>query len=181
MNKKHIYIGLGNFPDKYTYTRHNIGKDFLLFLYNNQFEINKLYYHHNLFINNTEYLFIIPNTYMNNSGDIFNDINLKNIIKNNCQITIIHDDLQIPFGKYKLRNNNDRGERGHNGNRSINKILKEIQKTNYIQPYYLSIGIGRPINEEVSDWVLKKFLNTEIIDLENNIYPAIQKEFFTVL
>lgn len=184
MEKKAIIIiGLGNSPIQYQYTRHNIGKDFLFFLYNkNLFTENKLYYSYNDTIENQDCSFIIPNLYMNNSGDIFKDNYLKKIaMQDNTKIIIIHDDLEVPFGKYKLRNNKDRSERGHNGNRSINQSLKSLLKEKYTQPYYLSIGIGRPANEEIDTWVLKKFNSLEITALESTIYPSIKNELSHIL
>jgi PTH1 family peptidyl-tRNA hydrolase len=181
-NEDILFIGLGNFSEQYIYTRHNIGSDFLLYLYNRKsFEESKLFLHINDTIGNKFCLFLIPKLYMNVSGEIFRDTYLKKIIRENkTKIIIIHDDLELSFGEFKLRNNKERGERGHNGNRSVNKVLKEIQGLQYQIPYYLSIGIGRPDDGLVDKWVLKKFSLKEICDLEDIIYPKIKKELVKI-
>jgi peptidyl-tRNA hydrolase len=127
-------------------------------------------------------MFIIPKLYMNVSGEIFQDYYLKKIILTDVpEIIIIHDDLEIPFGQFKFRNNKERGERGHNGNRSINKALKELQGKQYVIPYYLSIGIGRPADGLVDQWVLKKFSLSEVNNLESVIYPNLTQQLSIIL
>jgi PTH1 family peptidyl-tRNA hydrolase len=172
-----LFIGLGNFADQYTFTRHNIGADFLFYLYDRVlFEERKLFLFFKEDLYSTKYFFIVPKLYMNVSGQICNDLYLKKIIlESHPKIIIIHDDLEIPFGQFKFRNNKERGERGHNGNRSINKALKELQGAEYITPYYLSIGIGRPDDGLVDRWVLKKFSMQEINHLEAIVYPEIKR------
>lgn len=179
---KIILIGLGNHPDQYRYTRHNIAKDFFLYLSDRKMEENKWYSYFNQIINDKDCLFIVPKSYMNVSGDIFKDQSLKNtILKGKSKVVIFHDDLEIPFGEFKLRNNKERGERGHNGNRSIVKILKDLQSKDYVSPYYVSLGIGRSRDIEVDSWVLKKFSTDEIVQLEEVLYPEIKKELSFLL
>jgi PTH1 family peptidyl-tRNA hydrolase len=172
-----VIIGLGNFPPQYKYTKHNIGKDLLLFIYND-FNNKKFYSSREEIINNKTCLFIIPNTYMNTSSQIFQDQNLKKIYMSDSKINtiIIHDDLELPFTKYKFRNNKDRGPRGHNGNRSIIKELQNLQKEKYTQPFYFSIGIDRPKDGKVDSFVLQKFNIDEITQLENIIFNNSIKE-----
>ncbi len=177
-----IFIGLCNYPDQYIYTRHNIAKDFLLYIYQNSFIENKFYLYTNDIINSKNCLFIIPNFYMNNSGDVFKDSYLNNLLFNvNIKIVIIHDDLELKFGQYKLRNNVDRGERGHNGNRSINASLKNILKMKYRQPYYISIGIDRPIDRQIDKWVLQKFSNEEINYLKYTVFPEMKNKLNEII
>lgn len=181
-NTFQLWIGLGNFSQQYIHTRHNIGSDFLWYLYPKESWTDyKLFFFINKNFNNN-CIFIIPKLYMNVSGEIFKDIYLKKIIlEHNPEIIIIHDDLEIPFGQFKFRNNKERGERGHNGNRSINNALKEIQGKKYITPYYLSIGIGRPEDGIIDKWVLRKFSLQEIHDLENIIYTNLKKQVSILL
>lgn len=40
----------------------------------------------------------------------------------------------------------------------------------------IKIGIGNPPeNFETSDWVLSKFSEEELIDLENEVFPEVEK------
>jgi PTH1 family peptidyl-tRNA hydrolase len=155
-----IFIGLGNHGKGFTWTRHNIGKDFLTWKLNEENHTLHIEDNYDYFMdtkNNVAVYYVIPKTSMNISGEIIQKGILQKLYLSEKNVTtyIIHDDLQVEFGKYKSRTGNDRGPRGHNGNRSIIEHLKS--KKNYIQPYYLSIGIGRPSDGDVSNWVLKKF------------------------
>lgn len=175
--EKIIFIGLGNPDSQYKKTRHNIGKDFLIWkaeCENHIVREEKSFKYFSFQEHNKEVFCVMPILYMNNSGFIFNETYFKDILKekNKNTIIIIHDDLQVDFGKFKLRINNERGDRGHNGNRSINSHLKLIQGSHYTKPYYLSIGIGRPDQESVEKWVLKKFNFQELTKIEN-LFPSI--------
>jgi PTH1 family peptidyl-tRNA hydrolase len=179
MNQKTILIiGLGNHPAQFQYTKHNIGKDFLLFHYKNKLSEKKLFTFYEEENLSHSCLYIIPHTFMNNSGDICLDQHIINHIKKteSNEIIILHDDLELPFGKCKFRGNTDRGPRGHNGNRSIIKAIQKIQKGNYKQPYYFSLGIGRPHDGKVDSWVLKKFNTDEIKQLEETIFVKAKDE-----
>jgi PTH1 family peptidyl-tRNA hydrolase len=182
MNTKKIFcfIGLGNKGDEYSFTRHNFGKDFLIWVSKEElikFEDYK--YFQKAILENEKYkfIFIIPNFFMNESGKIFLD---KDIFKNNPIFIILHDDLQIEFGKFAFRNNKDRGERGHNGLRSIKEYFLQFspKECNNL-PLYFSLGIGRPKeNISAGDFVLKKFNNQEkeiLFKNFNNIYDGIKK------
>lgn len=152
-------IGLGNNGNQYINTRHNIGKDFINWIINFEnlnFKISNKFNKADLIINDKKILLVTTNLYMNESGKIIPDI--INYFESPEQIVVIYDDMQIKFGSCSFRENKDRGERGHNGLRSINSFVK---KDNLV-PYYFGIGIGRPPeNKEVGDFVLEKFTKNE--------------------
>ncbi len=82
-------------------------------------------------------------------------------------ILVIHDDLDIPIGKIKLKENGSGG--GHNG---IKNIILNIGSENFKR---LKIGISKNKDFDTKDYVLGKFtgeeekkldkLNSLIIDL----------------
>ena len=134
-----LIVGLGN-PDKeYTNTRHNIGfrviNEYLSahqkdITWQNKF--NALYT--TLTLNNEKFLFIKPQTYMNLSGDSlvqfvnFYKVPLKDIL-------VIHDDLDLPIGNYRLKINSSSG--GHNG---IKSIIERLGSNEFAR---LKIGISK--------------------------------------
>ena len=142
-NEKFI-IGLGNPGKNYRKNRHNIG--FLLLeqlsekhnskiILKNKF---KSFYSEFIFENCTYRLFM-PNTFMNNSGESVGAIMkwYKIDIKN---LMIIVDDIDIPLGKIRFRKKGGSG--GHNGLKSIIKVLSS---ENFKR---IRVGIGiPPINQ----------------------------------
>lgn len=80
-------------------------------------------------------------------------------------LVIIHDELQIPLGKVQVRRINT-SARGHNGLRSIdNSIGKSYTK--------VAVGIGKPMNKDISDYVLSKFSEEELYILNNDVLPRV--------
>lgn len=176
--KKYCLIGLGNIGSRFDFTRHNLGKDFLIWLSNFfSLSINKkdkyIFFEKNE--NEKNINFVIPETFMNESGIILK--NIENLFDDVEDLIIIHDDLQIPFGEVSFRKEKGRGVRGHNGLRSFLENLKSNKKfskqiSEGKMPLFISIGIGRPEKEEISDFVLKKFSNEEIKSLEKIFFET---------
>jgi len=74
-------------------------------------------------------LLIFPQTFMNKSGEALKEIQdsrfkiqVKNKKKELGNLVVIHDDLDIPFGSYKISFNKSSG--GHRGVESIIKAVK---------------------------------------------------------
>ena len=115
-------------------------------------------------INLKEYYILKPLTFVNLSGPpIAKFLNYYKIPKKN--LFVIHDDLDISFGKIKIKLGG--GNAGHNG-------LVNIDKTMGNSYHRLRIGIGHPGSKEfVTKYVLENFLPKEkkvinkIIDLSN--------------
>ena len=125
-----LVVGLGN-PDKeYEKTRHNIGFMYLDYIVgkdcfslnkkNNALECEKI-------INNTKILFIKPLSYMNLSGEVILKY-LKYYKIDINDLLVIHDDLDMPLGSYKLLYN--RGDGGHNG---IKNIILNINSKEFLR------------------------------------------------
>jgi len=149
-----LFFGLGNPGTKYENTRHNLG----------QMVINKLITNYKLRITNSlklksktvkekNNIFAISTDYMNLSGfsvqkvAAFYKISPENIY-------IIHDDLDLPVGEWKLQF--DRGPAGHNG------VISTIENLGTQAFWRIRVGIGHPENNiPVEDYVLLPFSKEE--------------------
>ena len=150
-------IGLGNIGNEYQRHRHNIG--FLCIdrlvdttLHGNIFK-QKFHGQFQEIILHTHKLKILkPSTYMNLSGKSV--LALQQYYKLNAEeILVIHDELDLPFGKTKIKQGGS--DAGHNGLRDITSCLG----SDY---YRLRLGIGRPENKNlVSRHVLSDFTKEE--------------------
>lgn len=176
----YLIVGLGNPGREYENTRHNVG--FMIidrFAKDNNLEFSKskfngLYIDTN--INNKKTILLKPQSYMNLSGEVvkkfvdFYKIPIENVF-------IIHDDLDIELGKYKLKTNSSSG--GHNG---LKNIELHLGTKNYKR---LKIGISKNKNYDTKDYVLGKFLNEEkeilnkIIDISQDIISDLCLYSFT--
>ncbi len=121
--KKFLIIGLGNIGDKYKNTRHNIGFTILDKLAENEkiiFETKKLGDIARFKYKGRTFILLKPNTYMNLSGkavkywQTIEKIPLEKIL-------VVTDDVNIPFGTIRLKNNGSAG--GHNGMQNIQDTL----------------------------------------------------------
>jgi peptidyl-tRNA hydrolase, PTH1 family len=153
-----LIVGLGNPGAKYCNTRHNVGfmaadliSDRYNFVWNTKSKFNS-----DIASGECELGKVIlckPNTFMNLSGTAvaaiasFNKIQQENVV-------VIHDDVDIPFGKVKYKIGGGAG--GHNGLKSIDS---------HISPNYhrLRVGVGRPEDHrhDIADFVLGKFTKKE--------------------
>jgi len=174
MNKNFLLVGLGNPEKKYEKNRHNIGRNFVIFLAkkwsSSDWENNKKCFAEISYINEEDKKIILakPLVFMNNSGKSiyqlkrFYNIPLKNIF-------IAQDDADINLGDFKISYN--RGSAGHNGVKSIIDYLKSKAF------YRIRIGI-RPfskIREKAEDFVLKNFTFQENKILEK-LFLIIEEE-----
>jgi PTH1 family peptidyl-tRNA hydrolase len=161
-----MIVGLGNPGKDYKNTRHNVG-----FLVLDSFlgdvswkeKFNALYYIDT--INGEKVLFIKPQTFMNLSGDAvvqfvnYYDVNIEDIL-------VIHDDLDLAFGTYKLKVNSSAG--GHNGIKSI------INRLNSQEFARLKVGISHDRNMDTKDYVLGNF-SKEDMDVFNKMQSTFNK------
>ena len=73
------------------------------------------------------------------------------------KILVIHDELDIPFGQVHFKMGG--GLAGHNGLKSIAASIGTDQFAR------MRIGIGRPVNGTVANWVLSPFGKEEQVQL----------------
>ena len=144
-----MIVGLGNPGKEYQDTRHNVGYlvlDAFLGDVSWKDKFKAMYYLDN--INGEKVLFVKPTTYMNLSGDAvvefinYYDISLDDLL-------IIHDDLDLPFGKYKLKTDSSAG--GHNG---IKSIINRLGSQKFAR---LKVGISHDRSMDTKDYVLGSF------------------------
>ncbi|MCL1958242.1 MAG: aminoacyl-tRNA hydrolase [Spirochaetes bacterium] len=162
---------LGNPGAEYSRNRHNAGRMLAQALpFYDSLSWQKKY--KGLFASREDKYFIMPETFMNLSGEsvqtaaAFFKIDVKEII-------VIHDELELPLGVISLKYSGGLG--GHNGLRSMKKCF------NSADFWRIRIGIGRPDSrlpgegghegsgEGVYDWVLSDFSKNE----QETLMPAL--------
>lgn len=159
-----LIVGLGNPGEEYEKTRHNIGFCVIdKYLEKNNLKTDKNKFN-GLFtktkINNEEVIFLKPQKYMNLSGEVVKPIMDFYKIKSS-DILVIHDDLDLPVGKIKLKQNSSSG--GHNG-------IKDIERNIGTKEYKrLKIGISNNKLSDTKDYVLGKFSKEELKIIDESI------------
>lgn len=157
-----LVIGLGNFEEKYLFTRHNAGfmaVDFFALEHNQSFKTEqKLKSKIAKFkLNNEDILVIKPLTYMNLSGEAVNAV--MNFYKLEPKdILVIYDDLSLELGRVRFKPSGSDG--GHNG---IKSIIKSIGTRHFDR---LKIGIGPQPNLPSEVFVLQRFKPEELDTLK---------------
>ena len=148
-----VVIGLGNPGRKYAETRHNVGFWVVeLLASKHKIKISKLKFkalYGEGVICGKRVLLVMPQTYMNLSGESVRDIiswykiSVKNII-------IIYDDIDLPTGRIRVRPKGSAGT--HNGMRSV---IYQIMSDEFPR---VRVGIDKPPEGwDLADYVLSKF------------------------
>jgi peptidyl-tRNA hydrolase, PTH1 family len=174
---KYLIAGLGNIGHEYDNTRHNIGfevLDQLAALQNVTFKLDTQAYIAEFKFKSRTFVLIKPTTYMNLSGkSIRYWLTNQKIEQEN--LLVILDDLNLPFGKQRLKSNGSDG--GHNGLKSIDLSLGN---NNYAR---LRIGIGDEFAKgRQVDYVLGKWSEEEqkqLKEIENYACETV-KSFGTI-
>ena len=152
-----IIVGLGNPGRKYSATRHNAGfmvLDRLAKTHSVRFRKSIL---NSAYIAKVEkkrwqVLLVKPATFMNNSGICVKKIMVHYNIEID-DILIVYDDVDLELGTIRFRTKGRSA--GHKG---VNSIIQYLN-TDLIQR--IRIGIGKPDSEDISDYVLSDFTDTE--------------------
>ncbi|MCL4131760.1 UNVERIFIED_CONTAM: hypothetical protein GTU68_043629, partial [Idotea baltica] len=159
-----LIAGLGNPGSKYEFTRHNIGFLALDRFTEKTLELNSLSSWNNKFdsafikseYSKSDLLLCKPETYMNESGKAISKF--INFYKADSTFIILHDDVDLPFGKLRIRKGGSPA--GHNG---LKSIIECTGNNNFIK---IKIGVGRPERGEVRNWVLREFSSEERVSLD---------------
>ncbi len=149
-------VGLGNPGRRYAPTRHNIGFRIVDLLAEqagkgswgkeDQADTRRIQ------VEGQTVLVAKPQTFMNDSGRAVKPL-LDRYRIDPERLLIVSDDLDLPFGRLRLRARGSAG--GHNGLRSVTTLLGTQEYAR------LRAGIGRPDSGEVLDWVLSPFSPAE--------------------
>ncbi len=157
-----LIVFLGNPGKEYENTRHNAGFLLSSFLYPEASWQNKF---HSEFAQFRDKKLLKPMTMMNLSGKAVSEA--SSFFKLETEnILVVHDDLELPLGEARMQKGG--GLQGHNGLKDIKTHLKS---TDF---YRLRIGIGRPVHNDVRNWVLSPFKSDEMIKLEQ-LFTLIKK------
>ena len=153
---KYLVAGLGNIGAKYDNTRHNIGFDIVDLLakeFEAEWSTEQLGDIARIKHKGRTFVLLKPSTYMNRSGKAVRYWLQKEKIDKSRLIVII-DDLNLTFGKMRLRGKGSDG--GHNG-------LKDIDQMNGGNNYArLRIGIGNEFSKgKQVDYVLGEWSSEE--------------------
>lgn len=172
-----LVVGLGNPGREYEETRHNIGFQ-TIDKYANRLGVsitkskfNGLY--GETLINGEKVILLKPQSYINLSGEVirkfvdFYKIDVENIL-------IIHDDLDLAVGTYKLKQKGSSG--GHNG---LKNIELHLGTQNYKR---IKIGISNNKNIDTKDYVLGKLSKeeTKMLDEVKSIVLSVLDDYFKV-
>lgn len=157
-----LIVGLGNFENKYLFTRHNAGfmmVDFFTRHHNQPFKQEKKLKSMmtKLKFNDEDVIIIKPLTYMNLSGEAI--IAVMNFYKIDVKdILIIYDDISLDLGMVRFRSSGSDG--GHNG---VKSVIKHLGTKDFDR---LKIGIGPQPNIPSESYVLQNFSNEELEKLK---------------
>ena len=152
-----LIAGLGNPGRYYANTRHNIGFMVVKAL-SRELGVSltsRRFHSRNTLVerDGKRLILLHPVTYMNLSGkSVKACADHYEIDKDN--ILIIHDDLDLPFGKIKLVK-----QGGAGGHRGIQSIIDYFGSKTFSR---IKIGIGRPeYGEKIENFVLSPFYETQ--------------------
>lgn len=154
-----IFMSLGNPGEKYLLTRHSVGHLFLQSL-RAQFTSSSI----GLVSDLGTHSLVLNKHYMNLSGVV-----VRSGLFKDKRLILIVDDLDLGWAKVK---HTVGGDRGHKGVKSIRNALG-VPATEKIL-----IGIGRPKSKEpevVSEYVLGQWTRQERQELEEQVFPTVQK------
>ena len=162
-----IIIGLGNPGKDYENTRHNAGfmvMDALAKKCNLEFNKEKFSaYFAKGKVKGEDVILLKPVTFMNNSG--FSLRQCLDFYKETMEnVLVIYDDKDLPVGKIRLRQQGSAG--GHKG-------IKSIMECTFNQDFNrIRVGIGKDERIPIIQWVLSKFRQEEMDDLNHAIEQA---------
>ncbi|PIQ71597.1 aminoacyl-tRNA hydrolase [Candidatus Roizmanbacteria bacterium CG_4_10_14_3_um_filter_39_13] len=174
-----LIVGLGNPGEKYKQNRHNVGfmfLNYLLEIFKIKFESRSMTSQSPSFkadkylfseiaqigasnSQSQQYILAKPQTYMNKSGDAVKKTVLHYKLKPSQSLIVIHDDLDISFGKFKIQM---QGPKVHNG---ITDIQNKLQTMDFLR---VRIGVdNRPSENRMGgeEYVLQNFIADELAQL----------------
>jgi PTH1 family peptidyl-tRNA hydrolase len=164
-----LIFAQGNPGPEYAHSRHNVGFLILDYFAN---EIGAKWQNQPKFhamiaettFNDEKILLVKPTSFYNETG-----ISARTLIDfykldSASDLLVVHDDLALPFGTIRVRQQGSDA-----GNRGIKSINTHVEKS-YSR---IRIGTYNELRDQMDDstFVLSKFKNNELQQLEKNIVP----------
>lgn len=164
----YLIAGLGNPGREYEHTRHNVGFKVLdVVAHKLCTSVDKIKFKG--LIGEGRYdgqrvLLLKPHTYMNLSGQSVADaVNFYKIPLN--KIIVIHDDMNLPLGKLRIR---PRGSSG--GHKGMDSIIYNLSSDEFCR---IRVGIGKPQGEyDAASYVLGRFTPDDLRKIDDVIQIA---------
>ena len=179
-----LIVGLGNPGRVYANNRHNIGFICLNYFAKSQgIKFDQKRGHARIGIGeaaDSEVVVAKPQTYMNLSGRSVSRLIQKFKI-NLDDLLVIHDDLDLPLGKIRIRQGGGSG--GHKG---IDSIISYLESQDFIR---IRVGVGRPVKNEGSaeiseDEIIAYVLSDFTVEQKQTIdqvIPRVSEAIFCLL
>ena len=164
-----LIVGLWNPWKQYETTRHNLGFIFLdLFRERNEFPDFKYESKLKADISSGIYkwektLLVKPQTFMNISWESIRKITDFYKLTSD-DFVIVYDDKDMEFWKVRFRSTGSAG--WHNGIKDIIRLFSSDFPR-------VKVWVGSDDRYSTADWVLSKFVEEELIDLDNEVYDKI--------
>lgn len=121
-----------------------------------------------------------PQTFMNLSGESVARL-VKKFNINLSDLVVIHDDLDLPLGKIRLRHGSSSG-----GHRGVDSVIAHLGSQDFIR---IRVGIGRPIlnessaetkEDQIRDYLLSDFTEEEK-EVVSQFIPGVSEAILTLL
>jgi len=169
---KFVIVGLGNPGEEYQYTRHNAGR-LAVTAFGEEQDFGELHTDKKVLGESTKgsigshsVMLIVPDTFMNKSGNAIKDIVTSPKIAE--RLVVVYDDIDLPFGTLKI--SFGRGSGGHKG---VESIIKTVKTKDFVRlrvgvaPTTPSGKIKKPQGEQkVHDFLLGEFSKKEKEELK---------------
>lgn len=167
--ESYLVVGLGNIGPEYSKTRHNMGfmvLDAWSQASNTAFNTMRYGDVAEIHIKGRTVYLLKPSTYMNLSGNAVRYYLQKLPIPTE-RLLVICDDINLPFGKLRMRKNGSDG--GHNG---LKNIAECLENENYAR---IRMGVGHEFSTGAqADYVLGNLSEEEMKEMTNLSEKVIQ-------
>ena len=164
-------VGLGNRGEEYKMPRHNAGRMAVLEFIKKE-KIDQPEFDKKLKalvakgeIGKSKFQIILPETFMNKSGDSLKPLALS--AKKAENLIVVHDDIDLPLGKVKISFGKNSG--GHKGVESVIKAVKTINFTRVrigISSTTTQTVVKKPSGDKFLDYIVGKFKPVEMAEIK---------------
>src|SRR3989338_5194607 len=164
-------VGLGNPGEEYEMTRHNAGRMAVLEFIKKE-KIDQPEFDKKLKalvakgeIGKSKFQIILPETFMNKSGDSLKPLALS--AKKAENLIVVHDDIDLPLGKVKISFGKNSG--GHKWVESVIKAVKTINFTRVrigISSTNAKGAVKKPSGDKFLDYLVGRFKPAEWAEMK---------------